>query len=281
MKLDAIDFLIIGATKAATTWLQRSLQLDSAVYMPNPELHFFSREFDRGEAWYVDQFKPHSGSAFIGEKSNSYLEYPAAAARIRSALPAVRLIAQLRNPVERAYSDYCMLYRRGEVSADIARYLDVRHAEELRFLSGGLYFARLQPYFDQFPSDRILLLLYEDMKTDPDKHITMVRDHLGLPTTSPAPRIEEKVKDRTAAIVNPTLRRWLRPIKPLIASVRGTRPLRALHGLIARPTIYPPLTGDLRHRLADYYAEDSRKLADLMKRDLSLWSEGALTVLDG
>ena len=56
MRLDDIDFLIIGATKSATTWLQKSLQIDPQVAMPDPELHYFSREFDRGDDWYLAQF---------------------------------------------------------------------------------------------------------------------------------------------------------------------------------------------------------------------------------
>ncbi len=47
MLMDDVDFLIIGATKSATTWLQKSLQADPLVAMPNPELHYFSRKFDR------------------------------------------------------------------------------------------------------------------------------------------------------------------------------------------------------------------------------------------
>ena len=123
MKLADIDFLVIGATKSATTWLQRSLQADPDVFMPDPELHYFSRELQLGDDWYLDQFAGAAPGQRIGEKSNSYLEDPQAAARIARSLPRARLVAQLRSPIERAYSDYCMMYRRGEVGRDVARYL--------------------------------------------------------------------------------------------------------------------------------------------------------------
>src|SRR5882672_5350922 len=55
MQMNDIDFLIIGATKSATTWLQQCLQQDPSIYMPDPELHYFSREFHRGDKWYLDQ----------------------------------------------------------------------------------------------------------------------------------------------------------------------------------------------------------------------------------
>ena len=138
MKMSDIDFLIIGAAKSATTWLQRSLQADPAICMPDPELHFFSREFHRGNDWYFAQFPSHDVHQLVGEKSNSYLDCPQASPRIYSALPQAKLVAQLRNPVERAYSDYCMLYRRGEVGRDIELYLDPSNAVDSRFLAGGL-----------------------------------------------------------------------------------------------------------------------------------------------
>ena len=127
MLMQDIDFLIIGATKSATTWLQRSLQADPLVSMPDPELHYFSREFGRGDDWYLSQFPPNA-PALSSRAKNPTLTWRAreAADRIASKLPNVKLVVQLRNPVERAYSDYCMMYRRGEVGRDIERYLDPR-----------------------------------------------------------------------------------------------------------------------------------------------------------
>ena len=74
MLMEDIDFLIIGATKSATTWLQRSLQADPFVSMPDPELHYFSRAFSRGDDWYLSQFPASDLPLVVGEKSNSYLE---------------------------------------------------------------------------------------------------------------------------------------------------------------------------------------------------------------
>ena len=146
MQFSDIDFIIIGAAKCATTWLQTQLQSDTAVYMPDPELHYFSREYTRGQDWYLSQFTEEGIGRTVGEKSNSYLDVPEAAVRLHRDLPQVKLIAQLRNPVERAYSDYCMLFRRGEVGADIEAHLDPSLAEDNRFLIGGHYASQLQPY---------------------------------------------------------------------------------------------------------------------------------------
>ena len=271
MNMDDIDFLIIGAAKSATTWLQRSLQLDPAVCMPDAELHYFSREHHRGDDWYFAQFPPLQGGQLVGEKSNSYLDSPEAATRIHAALPRVKLVAQLRDPVERAYSDYCMLYRRGEVGPDIERHLDPREKAGGRFLENGLYYRQLQAYLENYPADRLLVLLYEDMQSSPADHLARVRGFLGLDaTTSPLP-VNEKVKDRTTPVIAPALRRHLRPFKPIVAPLRRTRFFKTLRGLVARELEYPALSEDLRLRLVDYYAAETELLGKLMERDLSEW----------
>ena len=81
-----IRFLIFGAAKSATTWLQRSLERSPTISMPSPELHYFSDEYHRGADWYLSQFDFSKPDAIVGEKSNTYLTQPEAAERIREAL---------------------------------------------------------------------------------------------------------------------------------------------------------------------------------------------------
>lgn len=266
-----IRFLIIGATKSATTWLQRSLQTDARVSMPGPELHYFSRYYERGPEWYLEQFPQITEGQFAGEKSNSYLEHPAAAARIHEVLPDARLILQLRNPIERAYSDYCMLVRRGEVGGDIESHLDPRRAATDRFLAGGQYFSQLAPYLELYGAERILIVLYEDMKSDAVAHLDQVRRFLGLDGEAATMPVEEKVKDRTTPVISPGLRRVLRPLKPVVSPLRRHPYFQALRARIAHTPQYADLGPDLRDRLVEYYAEEAAGLGRLMQRDLTHW----------
>lgn len=276
--LTDIDFLIIGATKSATTWLQRSLQLDQAICMPDPEIHYFSREYHRGDDWYLAQFPPLQGDLLVGEKSNSYLESAKAASRIRTALPHAKLIAQLRNPVERAYSDYCMLYRRGVVNRDIQLHLDPFRAKQNRFLEGGLYHQQIKAYLEHYPSDQLLVLLYEDMLCSPEAQLALVREYLGLPASTSYLPINDKVKDKTTPMIAPALRRYLRPFKPAVAHLRENHYFKIVHRHLARPIEYPILTADLRERLVDYYGVEIEALGKLMKRDLSTWLQEAPSI---
>lgn len=265
-----INFLIIGAAKSATTWLQKALQTDPAVTMPNPELHYFSRYYDRGGAWYLRQFPPRR-TALIGEKSNSYLSSDLSPPRIAKSLGHVKLVAQLRNPVDRAYSDYCMKFRRCEVGPNIEDHLDPRVASGQCFLRDGLYAAQIERYTDFFSADQLLICLYEDMKRDPRKHLDRVREFLGLAGEVRAGIVRQKFKDKKAPMVNGKLRRWLKPVKSFIAPFRGTKTFQVVHSKLAQPVVYPPLPADLRKRLVDFYADDTARLVSLIKRGLEKW----------
>jgi hypothetical protein len=207
MDMRDIDFLIIGAAKSATTWLQQSLQQDAEIFMPDPELHYFSRYYERGDDWYLSNFVGQENRKLRGEKSNSYMDVPEAAARIKEKLPHASFIVQLRNPVDRAYSDYCMLYRRAEVGRNIDEYLDPRRGSGGRFLIGGLYYQQLRTYLDRFQEERFLVLLYEDLKVDARAQLGRVRRFLKLQDNVAPQPLAKKVKDKTEPVINPSLRR--------------------------------------------------------------------------
>jgi hypothetical protein len=279
MQAEDVNFLIIGAAKSATTWLQQTLQEDPAVAMPDPELHYFSRFYHRGHDWYFDQFPKTEGSRLIGEKSNSYLDTPPAAERIRLLLPHAKLFVQLRNPVERAYSDYCMLYRRGEVGGDIRAHLSSRGDVKNRFLVGGSYYEQLQRYRENFPESQMLVLLFEDVIAHPDLQIKQVRSFLNLPADAPQAVAVKKVKDRSQPMIGPRLRRTMKPLKPLLRPLRANPVFAAFWRKLAREISYPPLTPDVRSQLIDFYAHDVARLEKILKRDLSYWLKP--TSLDG
>ncbi len=103
--------------RSGTTSLYRYLGEHPQVLRPwTKELHYFDRLFSRGTVWYRANFPTvpamlwhklaHGGKALTYEATPAYLIYPAAARRIARTLPRAKLIALLRNPVDRAYSHY-------------------------------------------------------------------------------------------------------------------------------------------------------------------------------
>jgi hypothetical protein len=270
------DFVIIGATKSATTWLSTNLGAHHQVFLPSPELHYFSRYYDKGEAWYRAHFAGAREGQLIGEKSASYLADAATPPRLHALLPRARLIAQLRNPIERAYSDYCMHYRRGQVSRDVDRYLDPARTPIPRLLDHGFYYRQLMNFMRVFPSGQIRILLYDDIRQRPGEVFADVCGFLGIDGTVAPQSVERRIKDKATPVIPPSARRILAPLKALVAPYRQTRAFAAVRRLFARTLRYPPLTPALRERLATLYAEDIAGLSELLGRDLSIWrSAGA------
>ena len=109
------NFLICGAGKSATSWLHLCLPQHPDVYVPlEKELHYFTHNLDKGSSWYQSFFRYHKGESAIGEISPSYMNYDTATQRIFDFDPTIRLVFILRNPVERAYSEYCMHLHEGK-----------------------------------------------------------------------------------------------------------------------------------------------------------------------
>ena len=126
------NFLIIGAMKSGTTALYYYLEQHPDIYMsPVKEPNFFSSHKQENAADTVTEFGIYrqlfsggSGKKAIGEASHSYLYEPGAAAEIRRYIPEAKLIAILRNPIERAYSHFLHMVRSGtEPLDDFARAL--------------------------------------------------------------------------------------------------------------------------------------------------------------
>jgi len=266
------DFVIIGATKSATTWLQRNLQQHTTVFMPGPETHYFSRFFERGPAWYAAFFKPAMPHQILGEKSNSYLDHPEAPQRLRAALPNARLIVQLRNPIDRAYSDYCRHYQAGRASEDVDHYLgaDSPEAEHLR--AGGLYFRYISRFLELFPREQLCVTLYDDLDREPATVLDRIRRHIGLAATDADPGVMAlRVKDKSVPVVPLPARRLLAPFKGLVQPFRDAPWFRASRSLIAREVRYPELSDAVRKRLLAYYRDDVGALSELLGRDLTPW----------
>jgi hypothetical protein len=193
------NFLIIGAARSGTTSLYAALQQHRDVYLPRskrPEPHFFLKEdeFQKGLSYYEQRyFSEWDGQNAVGEASTSYLYGPRVPARVAAALPDVRLLCLLRNPIERAYSGYWHSVKSGleQLSFDdaIAREPD-RKAElagtalgeiaPFAYIERGLYFEQLQRWYAEFDRSRVLVLVFDDLIADPATALDSVARFLNI-----------------------------------------------------------------------------------------------------
>lgn len=266
------QFVIIGAAKAATTWIQAQLQENPAIYMPDPEPHFFSREYERGEAHYRSWFEPAAATcAAIGEKSADYLSDPKVPPRMAAMIPNARLVLQLRDPVERAYSDYKMYFRRGLVSGTPEDYLRTTDNDYPRFLYDGLYGLHISRWLDHFAKEQMLAFLFEDVQMRPQAVVEAVSQHIGAKPAFDPELASERENDSRARLLPLSVRQLLAPLKSTVKPLRGNPLFESARSLMAREIDYPPLSDDLRQHLEDFYREDTALARELLGLNFARW----------
>ena len=171
-------FIVIGAQKCATRWLRINLGQHPDIFTAQSEMHFWNngnRVKNQGTDWYRDQFEGWNGEPIVGEATPGYMiwrHHPEwVATRMKRAMPDLKLIALLRNPIDRASSALVHHIRRGRLPAD-ARLVDVvreripPEKDRLCLVSGGWYAASLRPFLDTY-ADNLLVLWQEDIALEP------------------------------------------------------------------------------------------------------------------
>lgn len=241
------DFLIVGAQRAGTTALYDYLRRHPAVTGPAwKEVNFFDVHYRRGEGWYRGHFPVRSRTRLVGEASPSYLLHPLAPARAAALLPDVRVIALLRNPVDRALSHYrheVELVReplsfedaleqeeermRGEIERMVADPGYFSHAWwNHSYLARGRYAEQLERWLAAFPREQLLVLQSEQLFERPAETYARVLEFLGA----------------------------------------------APHDLGSYPRVfgreYSEMRPETRRRLEDYFAEPNRQLSELLGQEL-------------
>jgi hypothetical protein len=300
------NFLIVGAQKSGTTSLYDYLKQHPQIYMsPLKEPRFFAFEGEkpdfRGpgdqdlyknivsdiEAYRV-LFQGASKETAIGEASVVYLYLSRAPRRIRHYIPEVKLIAIIRNPVERAYSAFLHLTRdRMEPLRDFARALQ---AEEERIQNNwgpiwhykqvGFYYAQLKRYYETFDPEQIRVYLYEDLNDDPIKALKDIYRFLGVEDTftpdvsrrynvSGVPTNESRYALYTFLLRQNPVKSIVKPLLP--KGLRRRLFTTLLSTLQDRTLVKPPLPVDVQRQLTELYRDDILRVQELIGRDLSKW----------
>jgi hypothetical protein len=286
-------FVIIGAAKAGTTALYWYLADHPEVFMsPVKETNYFAFGLDRdGRPLYGDPelhrfpirsfaeyealFSGSDGALAVGEASPIYLECPQAATRIREVVPGARIVCFLREPVDRAYSDYLMYLRARGRKLDPDRDLtpDAPWARpESHWMQISRYHEALSRYYDRFPREQIDVFLFDDLKTDAAACVRDVFAALGvdpgfapdLETPHnigglPSSRTLERVL--TSRSVRRVVEPWIpRRVSDAVRRVRTKNLKKA-----------PPLPGQLRAELLRHFHDDIAETAALIGRNLDHW----------
>lgn len=268
-------FLCVGSQKCGTTWLSgRVRQHPEVCTARQKEVHFFDHadKYPLGLSWYESQFECSSGARAIGEFSPNYFwtvggaPLPKAnhslgsAERIAEAYPDIRLIVMLRDPVDRAVSGYYHNLRAGRSRPDQS-VRDVVKAWP-NVLELGRYDVNLARWFDLFPREAFLVLIYEeDVKPDAAKRLTIHRvfEHIGVDPSFVPNDLTARSNTR-----NSHFDMRARNAAPLMGRVMRCLPA----SVQSWPMWDIPVSDDERAALAAEFAPGVARLEEMLGREL-------------
>jgi hypothetical protein len=295
-----VDFFVVGAAKSGTTSLYQTLKSIETIALPKvKEPNFFNTnssnvpgkgpgdnyatEVIRDLNTYHNNFTATDSTTKFFDFSVSYLYDDQAAVNIFEYNPQAKIIIILRNPIDRAWSHFLHLKRDCRESLTFE---DAIKAEQLRidrqfefswhYLNMGLYSEQVKRYIDLFGKSAVLVLKFEDVVGENRNTLSVLADFVGLPDIENLSFKQEgfnatgQVKNKfVASIVNkPSFLRNV--VKKLVPRELGSALMNRIRNKNLE-TSKPKMAVSTRQLLQNYYADDIRKLAELVNLDLTHW----------
>ena len=294
-----LDFLVIGASKSGTTSLHHYLRAHPHIFLPErKELPYFTKNkewYQAGWDAFVARFYADaSPQALWGKVTPQYMSERQIPHSIHTHMPQVKLVALLRNPVDRAFSYYSMICRQGKENRSFAEVVNQQLSPQALVKArqaplGGIHnyytymvrgeYARILGYYHQyFPPEQLFVVFTDDLKRIPQRTIDSILSYIGLPSGFVPPNLSQRYNFATEDSLGPFAAKvktvppiswvWdLLPPKPRRRVRRwGEQRLRTL----LNPTLTCP--PDIRAKLVDFYRPDVQKLEALLGRPLP-WPE--------
>lgn len=191
-----VQFLVCGAQKSGTTALAAYLRQHPGLFVPETkELHYFDNEALHWPAGEPDELHQHFTEAregqLWGEATPISMYWDSAPERIWQYNPEMRMIAVLRNPIERAYSHWAMEHARGDDPLPFEQALNLesercREALPLQhrvfsYVDRGFYSQQLRRLWRFFGKEAVLVLRHEDLRANPQRSLETIWRHLDVP----------------------------------------------------------------------------------------------------
>jgi len=273
------NFLICGAQKAGTTALYNYLKQHPDVFMSRPkETWFFDVYYNKGLEWFAQHFEAYDDEDAIGEATARTMSAPEAPSRIATHLPEAKLIFVLRNPIERAYSQFYFYISTGKADPD-ATFHEVIHNKDssLRrdMIGGGQYADHLARFDEHFDRSQMKIILHEDLR---ERTTETVQDVYRFLRVDPScePQTEER-HNVTRYPKSLNLYHWVRSLWQPVQHVADTyfpETADALRDTVRRLLFSkekPVMREEDRAYLREIYAKPNARLEARLGRDLSHW----------
>lgn len=289
------DAFLMGVSKAASTWIYRCLGEHPRVFVPRSDsLRFFDLHYDQGIEAYERHFDAAAPGQIRVDPSPTYLRSPVAAERIARHYPDARFVVSLRNPIDRAFSQYWHEKKQGRL--DYGFDDAIEHLLLFPWLvEHGFYATHLEALWRHFPREQVMVVLYDDLVAEPRRFLDGVLAALGLPPGFEPSMLGRRVNE-AGAVQTSTLRAmkslrkkpWMAPLRRAVKRVLGPRSVyRELATRVSHRDEYETgMSPAARQRLMSIYRDEILRLQGMIGRDLSGWlaedeAEPAVAYMNG
>lgn len=276
------NFVICGAPKAGTTSLYESLKQHPNVYMSSvKETDFFQHNYHKGMDWFQSFFQDYKGEKAIGEASPGNMIHLNAPERIARHIPDAKLIFILRNPIERAYSQYWYGIYRGDQNCLIS-FSDLIHDQNnfwgKRVIELGMYYEQICRFESFFNSSQLKIILYEELSNNYHQVLNDICNYLEIEAYQE--NLENNKSNQTYYPKNLILYKliygpWLaieKKISPkLLIKTQKYRSLLRKFLYNQKRQTPPDMKQEDRQYLYELYKKSNDKLAKKLNVDLSHW----------
>jgi hypothetical protein len=190
------DFIGIGAQKSGTSWAHEQLKAHPQVFVPETEeLNFFYT--DRPDSWYAAQFQNASETEVLGEVSPNYFVRAEVPQRMHKLIPNAKLFCILRNPTDRAFSQWKMARKLGNIPMDLC-FIDAFRWNRRWMSEQGNYLKLIQQFEMYYPvGERLLVLFIDDVRAEPGEVVRALYKFLGIDPAFCPPSVSDVVGGAT------------------------------------------------------------------------------------
>jgi hypothetical protein len=268
------DFIIVGAMKGGTSTLAHLLEHQYNIVMAPGEVNFFDNDknYSKGKIWYQQQFKSKDNNKIWGEKTATYHYDEKVPERIHKYNPNIKLIWILRNPIDRAYSNYWHRVKYGgELNSFEDAVINEMQGKQNNiwglYLKRSLYAEQIMRFKQHFEADQMHIVVFEHLIRDMKVQLSSLLDYLGIKNDNPVIPVR-KSKNVTYL---PTSQKILKNSRRLFGK---TIPFKIIRKMFEKKIPgYPKMNEQTRELLSTYFLESINELEDLSKLDLTTWKE--------
>jgi hypothetical protein len=275
MKHRLPEFLGIGPPRTGTTWLHNVLEGHVDLPYGVKETLYFTTFYDKGFDWYARHFRYAAGERKVAEVCPYFFDTETLE-RIKAIMPNCKFIVTMRDPVDRLYSMYKELRYAGVAGRGT---FEQTLSGWPSMAKGNQYASHLQGWWDHFGRENVLVTMYDEMRSDPQRYIDRVTDFIGIEqiVLSQRPEIGDDVNAFKQA---PKNRRLARKAWKFKYWLKGRQAYGAVNLLertgvwdfcAGRGELYRPLTPEQDARLRARYLSEVEALEEMLAVDLSAW----------